>query len=175
MSFLDYTTTEKIDNQLKAGDVCIRIMQDSRDEPIYAQVSIGRLGINNVVTRYLDKGDDEMLSELYSRLIYRRETSSLVVSVDVFKSLPAFIKVNNIWVENADKTGITLVAEHPSGCDYTKDVFIASGAEGEWEVTLEDDTSILSINDEPLAHAKLLIATALQTFYKNFCSTLDNE
>ena len=173
MSFLDYTTTEKIDNQLKAGDVCIKITQDSRDEPIYAQVSIGNLGINNVVTRFLDKGDDEMLSKLYSRLIYRRETSSLVVSVDVFKSLPAFIKVNNIWVEDADKTGITLVAEHPSGCDYTKDVFITSGSDGKWNLVSEDDTVIATTSDASLEQVKQFLASAICITYDNFKNTLE--
>ena len=173
MSFLDYTTTEKIDNQLKAGDVSIRIMQDSRDEPAYAQVSIGRLGINNVVTRFLDKGDEKMLSELYSRLIYKRETSSLVVAVDVFKRLPSFIKVNNIWVEDADKTGITLVAEHQSGCDYTKDVFIASGSDGKWSLVSEDDTVIATTSNASLKQVKQFLASAICITYDNFKNTLD--
>lgn len=156
-----------------AGDVRITVFQDRCDDPAYAQVSIDKLGINNVLTRYLDEDDGQMLGDLISRLTYQCEASSLMIALNAIKSTPDSVKVNGIWIEDADKTGITLVAKHVSGCDITKDVFVVShiagkpNSEYKWELTLEDGTVIDTVSNAfPPQAAKLIAAAICFTYSK---------
>lgn len=159
--------------QALCDNVTVTVKQDEGDDFAHAEVSILGTDAKHIVTRTLNDDDGNMLGALICRLNLQREASSLLVTIATVKQLPDSVRVGSIWIEDADKTGITLVAKHQSGCDYTESVYIKADVTGSvdsyrWSLVRQDGSVITMVEKTIPEQASALLAIAIDVYYRQF-------
>lgn len=169
---LNFDNDAQVERAL-CDDVVVTVTQDKEGDSVRAEVSILGTDIKNIITRTLNEGDGDMLGALICRLNLQREASSLLTAIATVKKLPDSVKVGTVWIEDADKTGITVIAKHQSGSDYIESVYIKADVAGSmdsyrWSLLREDSTVITVIEKATPSQASALLAVAIEVYYRQF-------